>query len=94
MKLKCPTGTAEVFVPDNLLAELKGEIGFVARENGRVQAMLELNNKTHIGLRESQAIVIHLIDKNGLSHRCKTQLGKGEEEEEDCPKCRSLKLNW
>ena len=92
MRLNCPICKAEVFVPDDLSAELKGEIGSVARENGRVQAMLELNNKTHIGLSESKAIVIHLIDKNGLCHKCKTQLAKGEEEY--CPKCRSLNLNW
>jgi Zn finger protein HypA/HybF involved in hydrogenase expression len=77
-------------VPDNLSAELKEEIGSIARENSRVQAMLDLNNKTHIGLKEAKGIVIHLTDKNSLCHRCKTQLG----EEEYCPKCRSLNLNW
>jgi hypothetical protein len=84
MNLKSPTCKADLSVPDNLSAELKEEIGVVAREKGRVQAMLELNNKTHIGLRESKASVIHLSDKIGLSHRCKTQLGKGDEEY--CPK--------
>ncbi|HYX72820.1 MAG TPA: hypothetical protein VE732_08615, partial [Nitrososphaera sp.] len=63
----------------------------IARETGRMQAMLELNNKTRIGLRDAKAIVIHLSDKNGLCHKCQAQLAEGVEY---CPKCRSLNLNW
>ena len=72
-------------------AELKYEIGTIARKTNRIQAMLELNNKTRMGLRDAKAIVIHLSDKNGLCHKCKTPLAEGEEY---CPKCRSLNLTW
>jgi hypothetical protein len=56
-------------VPDDLAAELKEEIGVVARQNGSVQAILELKSKTHMGLSESQASVIHLADKHGWCQR-------------------------
>jgi hypothetical protein len=92
MNLNCPKCKAEVVLPDDLSAELKSEIGSIARETGRMQAMLELNNKNRMGLRDAKAIVIHLSDKNGLCHKCKAQLATGEEEY--CPKCRSLNLNW
>jgi len=91
MNLNCPKCKADVFVPDDLPAELKYEIGSIARGTHRMKAMLELNNKTRIGLRDAKAVVIHLSDKDGLCHKCKAQLVEGVEY---CPNCRSLNLNW
>ena len=90
--LKCQKCGANVSVP-NLPTEVKKAISAVAHQTGRIQAMLELRDRAKIGLSEAKAVAFHLSDERGACHRCHTPLSE-QEEEQDCPKCRSLNLGW
>jgi Zn finger protein HypA/HybF involved in hydrogenase expression len=89
--LKCQKCGAEFLLPD-LPDDIKGNVSTIAREVGRVNAVLELKNQTNVGLGDAKAIAFHL-SKGDTCHRCDTQL-KRETGVQDCPKCRSLNLRW
>ena len=90
--LKCQRCGAEFLVPD-LPAEVKKEISAAAHQTGRMQAILELRNRAKIGLSEAKAVALHLSEEGGVCHRCRSRLTE-QEEEQSCPKCRSLNLRW
>ncbi len=90
--LKCQKCGANVSVPD-LPVVVKKEISAVAHRIGRIQAVLELRDRAKIGLSEAKAVASHLSEEGGECHRCRSRL-TGQEEEQSCPKCRSLNLRW
>jgi len=80
------------FLPPDLTEEIKGKLSTHPCEVRRVNAVLELKNRTNVGLGDAKAIAFHL-SKGDTCHRCDTQL-KRETSVQDCPKCRSLNLRW
>ena len=90
--LKCQRCGADVPVPD-LPAQSRESIAATAQRANRLQAMLELRDGATVGLADAKAIVLHLSGEGGACHRCGTRLINGEENQV-CPKCRSLNLMW
>ena len=89
--LKCQRCGAEFFLPA-VPNDIKGNVSAIARGVGRVNAILELKNRTNIGLSDAKAIAFHLSEGD-TCHRCGTELTR-ESPIQHCPKCRSLNLLW
>jgi DNA-directed RNA polymerase subunit RPC12/RpoP len=88
--LKCQNCGAEFSLPD-LTGELTRDVATIAQTVGRVNAMLELKNRTPIALSDAKAIAVHLSEGD-TCHRCGTKLN--ENTAQNCPQCRSLNLRW
>jgi DNA-directed RNA polymerase subunit RPC12/RpoP len=89
--LKCAQCGAEFFLPE-VSNDVKANVSAIARTVGRVNAVIELKHRTHIGLPDAKAIAFHLSD-GGACHRCGTKLNH-EGAVQNCSKCRSLNLLW
>ena len=90
--LKCQRCRADVPVPD-LSADARKDVAGIADRVGRMQAILDLRNGAGLSLDDAKAIVSHISGAGGVCHRCGARLTEGEEEQ-NCPKCRSLNLVW
>jgi DNA-directed RNA polymerase subunit RPC12/RpoP len=87
--LRCQNCGAEFSLPD-LTDELTQDVT-IAQSVGRVNAMLELKNRTPIALPDAKAIAFHLSEGD-TCHRCGTKLN--EDTEQNCTQCHSLNLRW
>jgi len=58
-----------------------------------MQAIIELKNRAGLSLAEAKAVAFHLSDTGSKCHRCNREL-VDENEEVDCPMCRSMNLKW
>ena len=90
--INCKRCGADILIPD-LTAEIKSSISDTAHRMGRMQAIIELKNRAGLSLAEAKAVAFHLSDTGSKCHRCNREL-VDENEEVDCPMCRSMNLKW
>jgi Zn finger protein HypA/HybF involved in hydrogenase expression len=88
----CPKCKAEIQIPD-LSVEIKEKVASSVRKGDVLQTIAKLSNETDIDLAQGKFIAFHLTKKYGFCHRCQTKLTE-QTEEQICPKCHSLNLNW
>lgn len=76
-------------VPDDWTVEKKTEIGSLVRKYGKIQSVFYFK-PTSMKLIDAKGIAAHVTLKKGFCI-CETELSENEQQ---CPKCKRLNLDW
>ena len=78
--------------PDMLTDEQRHEVAAIVHGGNMIQAIKRLREFAPLSLRDSKAIVIHIIRVPEQCHRCKQPLEGAPVTL--CPSCRALNYDW
>ena len=90
VQVECPKCRTTIVWPADLSITQKGEIAEAARAD-RLGAVQLIRLRYLTDLRQAKALALHITSSGSKCHKCSAGVGTGEL---NCPKCRSLNLNW
>lgn len=86
----CRKCAQPINVPENWTSEKKSEIGNLIRKASPIFA-IQYYRPIGMDLTVAKGISLHVTREKGFCHRCRKDL---IEYEGQCPKCKSLNLDW
>jgi len=89
--IKCKRCNYELNIPDLTIGQKKN-LTEMKRAGLDLQIVQQIQNLTHIGLKNSKAIMEHINPEYGKCHRC--NYSGLNTEYVICPKCKSINTNW
>ncbi len=87
---ECRKCESPINVPNDWTNEKKAEIASLIRKTSPLVA-IQYFRPIGMNLSDAKGISLHVTREKGQCHRCKTGL---VEFEDNCPKCKSLNLDW